>query len=90
MKEIEIRKEIASAIIALSWSDKEYDLLNQTRLDIQWCWDNWEDECLKEFYEGEKPEDPTEAFIKDFCYNEDFAVSFGKEREQDLIEWFAE
>lgn len=89
MKEIEIRREIASAIIALGWSDKEYYLLNETRLNIQWCWDNWEDEFLKEYYKGEKPEDPAEKFIYDFCDNEDFAETFSLEFEKELFEYFS-
>lgn len=89
MKEIEIRKEIASAIIALGWSDKEYYLLSQTRLDIQWAWENWEDELLKRFYKGEKPEDPTENFVYDFCDNEDFAETFSLEFEKELFEYFS-
>lgn len=89
MKEIEIRKEIASAIIALGWSDKECYLLSQTSLDIQWAWENWEENVLKEFYKGEKPEDPTEKFIYDFCDNEDFEADFGEEFEKELFEYFS-
>lgn len=30
--------------------------------NINWAWDNWEEQDLKDFYEGEKPEDYTEEF----------------------------
>lgn len=84
------RNNIAEAIIAKNWTDEQFNLLDKISSNIYWSWENWEDDILQEFYEGEKPEDPTEAFIKDFCYNEDFEETYGKEREQDLAEWFAE
>lgn len=84
----EIRNNIASAIIDLNWTSEQFNLLDKIRTSIYWAWGNWENEVLKDFYSGEKPEDPTEEFIQDWVNNEDFSEDFGEEFEQDLIEMF--
>jgi hypothetical protein len=39
---------------------------------VQWAWDNWDDNIVSTYYEGEKPSLPTESFIRQWVENEDF------------------
>lgn len=41
---------------------------------IQWAWDNWEDDIVATFYEGEKPECYNEEFRNEWIDNEPFDV----------------
>ena len=39
---------------------------------VDYAWNNWDEEVLKTYYEGEKPQQPTEEFINNWVDNEDF------------------
>lgn len=47
-------------------------LAAQVDENISWAWDNWDDEILKEFYTGEKPEFYNSEFKDNWIDNEDF------------------
>ena len=41
---------------------------------IQWAWDNWEDDIVATFFEGEKPECYNEKFRDEWIDNEPFDI----------------
>ncbi len=42
---------------------------------IDYAWNNWDENILETYYEGEKPIDPTESFITQYVENEDFEAN---------------
>ena len=47
-------------------------LADQVNENIQWAWENWEDEYTNDYYEGEKPEIYTPEFRDEWIENEDW------------------
>ena len=55
--------------------------------DLDYAWNNWDEEILRTYYEGEKPEQPTEEFVKVWVDNEDFeADGYDVDRLKELFE----
>jgi predicted AlkP superfamily pyrophosphatase or phosphodiesterase len=53
---------------------------------VNYAWNNWDDKIIQTYYEGEKPAQPTEDFIKQWVENEDFeADGYDIEELQDLF-----
>ena len=38
--------------------------------NIVWAWENWEDVIVDTYFQGEKPEAPTEEFVRMWLENE--------------------
>ncbi|MDM1452210.1 hypothetical protein [Myroides odoratimimus] len=72
MKTVEqLRTELKNSLSELSHVN-DGSLAAQVNENIQWAWDNWEEEVVKSFYTGDKPEKYNEDFMKDWIDNEDF------------------
>lgn len=40
---------------------------------VQWSWNHWDEDVIATYYDGdEKPETPTDEFIKEWVQNTDF------------------
>ncbi len=73
MKTIEeLKAEIKETLIqnGLNYTN-DGSVFARVNESIQWAWENWEEDIIKEFYEGEKPEDYTEEFMTLWIDNED-------------------
>lgn len=56
------------------------DTLSKIYEMVQWAWDNWDEDIISTYYEGEKPISPTKEFIEQWVDNEDF--------EADGFDWY--
>ncbi|MDO9554546.1 hypothetical protein [Rhodonellum sp.] len=66
---------IAKKLINGFWvlnSTREYAQISKISEAVDYAWNNWDEAVLKTYYEGEKPEQPTEEFINHWIENEDF------------------
>lgn len=59
-------------------------LAAQVDENIQWAWENWNDEIIKDFYKGEKPEGYTPEFRDHWIDNEDFYDALERINEDSL------
>lgn len=72
MKTVEqLRAELKEALAFCS-HDNDGTLAAQVDENISWAWDNWEEEVLKDFYEGEKPQFYNAEFKDHWIDCEDF------------------
>ncbi len=67
----QLRAELKEAL-AFCTHINDGSLAAQVDENISWAWDNWEEDILKDFYTGEKPENYTEDFRDNWIDNEDF------------------
>ena len=69
----QLREELKNTLIKSGLNHvNDGSLAARVNENIQWAWDNWESECLKGYFTGEKPTDYTEEFMNDWIDNEDF------------------
>ncbi|MDM1057899.1 hypothetical protein [Myroides odoratimimus] len=67
----ELRTELKEALANCTHAN-DNSLAAHVNQNIQWAWDNWEVENVKDYYEGQKPEIYTPEFMNDWIDNEDF------------------
>ena len=53
-----------------------YHIFDRIECDIQQAWEIWDDNILKSYYNGEKPEEPTDEFAEQWIENEDFEADW--------------
>ena len=67
---MELKDIITQGIIEnLIFDNKTVDKINEA---IQYAWNNWDADIVAPFYDGAKPELPTDEFIIDWVDNWDF------------------
>lgn len=67
----QLREELKEAL-AFCTHVNDGSLAAQVDENISWAWDNWEEDVLKEFYNGEKPEFYNSEFKDHWIDLEDF------------------
>lgn len=53
-------------------TSSEHAQMSKISEAVDYAWKNWDEEVLQTYYEGDKPEQPTEEFINQWVENEDF------------------
>lgn len=55
-----------------SLSERQYKIFNKISDGVEYAWNNWDDDIIATYYEGEKPEFSPINFIENWIDNEDF------------------
>lgn len=65
---------IANNLINGNWNltSSQHAQMSKISEAVDYAWNNWDEDILKTYYEGEKPEQPTAEFITNWVDNEDF------------------
>ncbi|NQZ74675.1 MAG: hypothetical protein HRT61_00940 [Ekhidna sp.] len=68
------RDQLASLIINLNNNFVGHvpEIVREIDAKIQWSWDNWDEDLISNYYELEKPKNPTERFIYEWIAKEPF------------------
>lgn len=80
---------IANNLINGYWDSTPSQNIQMSKISeaVNYAWNNWDQEILRTYYEGEKPEQPTEEFINNWVDNEDFeADGYDVDRLKELFE----
>lgn len=67
----QLREELKQALAFCS-HDNDNTLAAHVNENINWAWNNWEEQDLKDFYEGDKPDTYTDEFRDHWIDCEDF------------------